>query len=281
MFIGNSEKVYMLDKAESNTATINGHPAWGSVYDIASQQTSLLDVSTNVFCASGMHLPNGSFLTFGGNGAVSTLGDLGSENNGYVGTYDDVIGDYDGRKAIRVLSPCTGDASTWDDSCQWFDNATQIAMQKDRWYSAAEPLADGTVAIIGGFVNGGYINRNYPNTDPAYEGGAAEPTYEFYPSLGDAEEMQFMIDTSGLNSYALTYLMASGNMLLQANVSTSKCLSSLFREYFWALAILLLLLLLLVVICAAFLFREYLFSSFRALVTDADLRCHTQCSGNR
>jgi hypothetical protein len=30
MFVGNDEKVYILDKAESNAAQIDGHPAWGS-----------------------------------------------------------------------------------------------------------------------------------------------------------------------------------------------------------------------------------------------------------
>lgn len=95
-------------------------------------------------------------------------------------------------------------------------------MQKRRWYSAAESLADGTIAIIGGFVNGGYINRNQPNTDPAYSGGAAEPTYEFYPSNGQAPQiMNFMVKTSGLNAYAHTFLLASGNLFLQANFSTS------------------------------------------------------------
>lgn len=93
-------------------------------------------------------------------------------------------------------------------------------MQKRRWYSAAEALGDGSVAIIGGFVNGGYVNRNFPNTDPTLEGGAAEPTYEFYPSKGTATEMTFMTTTSGLNSYAHSYLMPSGNMFLQANLST-------------------------------------------------------------
>ena len=54
--------------------------------------------------------------------------------------------------------------------------------------------------IIGGFVNGGYINRNLINTDPAFEGGAAEPTYEFFPSNNQEPKiMQFMITTSGLN----------------------------------------------------------------------------------
>jgi hypothetical protein len=53
-----------------------------------------------------------------------------------------------------VLNPCTGDPSSWPASCQWFDNATVLSMQKSRWYSTAEALADGSVVLIGGFVNG-------------------------------------------------------------------------------------------------------------------------------
>lgn len=223
MFVGNDEKVYILDKSEGNAAQINGHPAMGAVYDIATRKTTLMDVTTNVFCASGMHLPNGSFITLGGNGAIGPGGNIGSVTypGGGSGLFDDTYQDWDGTKAIRVLAPCTGDASGAE--CQWFDNSTQLAMQKSRWYSTAEPMADGTVAIIGGFVNGGYINRNYPNLDPAYEGGAAEPTFEFFPSNGKTPEvMQFIVDTSGLNAYPHTYNMPSGKMFLQANVSSSK-----------------------------------------------------------
>ncbi|EEB91162.1 hypothetical protein MPER_10521 [Moniliophthora perniciosa FA553] len=54
MFVGNDEKVYILDKAESNAAQINGHPAWGAVWDINTHQVNLMDVRTNVFCAGGM-----------------------------------------------------------------------------------------------------------------------------------------------------------------------------------------------------------------------------------
>jgi hypothetical protein len=182
-----------------------------------------MEVETNTFCASGMHLPNGSYVTFGGNGAVGPGGKIGSvTNSAGSGAFDATYQDYDGTKSIRILNPCT-DADDWTSpNCQWFDNASVLAMQKQRWYSAAEALADGTVVLIGGFVNGGYINRNTPNTDPEYEGGAAEPTYEFFPSNGvPAQVMQFMIQTSGLNSYAHTYLLASGKMLVQANISTS------------------------------------------------------------
>lgn len=37
MFLGNEEKVYILDKTEGNSAQINGHPAWGSVWYVPSR----------------------------------------------------------------------------------------------------------------------------------------------------------------------------------------------------------------------------------------------------
>ncbi|KAJ3930567.1 MAG: glyoxal oxidase N-terminus-domain-containing protein [Lentinula lateritia] len=223
LFVGNAQKVYVLDKAEGNAAQIDDHPAWGAVWDMETHTSFAMDVKTNVFCASGMHLPNGSYATFGGNGAITVGGNIGSNttDGGSAASYDMTYQDYDGRKAIRILNPCTNDDDFTSEECQWFDNPDVLSMQKERWYSAAEPLGDGTIVLIGGFVNGGYINRNYPNTDPTYEGGAAEPTYEFYPANGTtATIMQFMVKTSGLNSYAHTYLMPSGKMLVQANYST-------------------------------------------------------------
>ncbi|KDQ61511.1 glyoxal oxidase [Jaapia argillacea MUCL 33604] len=220
MFLGNEQKVYILDKTEGNAAQINGHPAGASVWDIASRTATVMEVESNPFCSSGMHLPNGSYATFGGNGAIGPGGNIGSVKNQYgSGEWDATYQDYDGTKSIRVLNPCEG-SDLSSPNCQWFDNASLLAMQKQRWYSAAEALGDGTVILIGGFVNGGYINRNTPNTDPATEGGAAEPTYEFYPSRGTPQTMQFMIATSGLNAYAHTYLMPSGKLFVQANIST-------------------------------------------------------------
>ncbi|KAF7338171.1 putative copper radical oxidase variant A [Mycena venus] len=213
MFVGNNEKVYILDKAEGNAAQINGHPAWGAVWDINTHETQVMDVATNVFCASGMHLPNGSFVTFGGNGAIGPGGNIGSVRNpsGASGAWDAVYQDFDGSKSIRVLNPCTSGDDFNSDQCKWFDDPATLSMQKQRWYSAAEMLGDGTIVIIGGFVNGGYINRNTPNNDPTFSGGAAEPTYEFFPSNGQpAQQMAFMTKTSGLNAYAHTYFDGLG-----------------------------------------------------------------------
>ncbi|CAL1710769.1 unnamed protein product [Somion occarium] len=220
LLLGNDEKVYILDKSEGNPAQINGHPAMGAVYDIATRKAQVMDVTSNVFCASGMHLPNGSFITLGGNGAIGPGGNIGSvqAEGGGSGLFDETYQDYDGTRAIRILNPCTGDAT--GPACEWFDDANVLAMQKHRWYSTAEPLGDGSIAIIGGFTNGGYVNRNYPNLDPAYEGGAAEPTFEFFPSRGEAQVMQFIVDTSGLNAYPHTYTLPSGKLFLQANISS-------------------------------------------------------------
>jgi hypothetical protein len=181
-----------------------------------------MEILSNPFCASGAALPNGSVITFGGNGAIGPGGNIGStRNSAGSGAYDATYGDYDGTKAIRVLNPCTSSQNLNSSGCQWFDNPQTLSMQKQRWYSTAETLPDGSVVMIGGFVNGGYVNRNFPNTDPTYEGGAAEPTFEFYPSKGPAKLMNFLTTTSGLNAYALTWVLNSGQIFVQANLSTS------------------------------------------------------------
>ncbi|CAE7135438.1 unnamed protein product [Rhizoctonia solani] len=135
MFLGNEQKVYILDKVEGNPSQINGHPAWGVEWDIASATATLMDVPTNSFCAAGMHFPNGSWATFGGNAAVGPGGNVGSMPNpgGLDALYDATYQDWDGRRAIRILNPCaSGSAGTAQ--CQWFDNTTFVGMQKARCY---------------------------------------------------------------------------------------------------------------------------------------------------
>ncbi|KAK2467918.1 hypothetical protein APHAL10511_000213 [Amanita phalloides] len=222
MFLGNEEKVYILDKAEGNNIQVASHPAWASVWDTATHQAQAMDVTTNTFCASGYHLPNGSYAAFGGNGAVGPGGNLGSQHNPGKASaiWDSVYQDFDGRKAIRILNPCRNSDDFASSKCRWYDDPSVLSMQQTRWYASAEALGDGTIVLIGGFVNGGYVNRNYPNVNPQTESGAAENTFEFFPSQGPAQPFNFLIQTSGLNAYAHSFLMASGKMFVQANVST-------------------------------------------------------------
>ena len=194
-----------------------------------------MDVRTNSFCSSGMHLPNGSYVTFGGNGAVGPGGVLGSQPNpgNYSAAWDATYQNFDGTKAMRILNPCTvSEIASSQSQCTWYDDPTELSMKTGRWYSAAEALGDGSVIIIGGFANGGYINRNTPNIDPENEGGAAIPTYEYFPSKPVTPPVfQFLVQTSGLNAYALTFLMPSGKLFVQANVSTSMYHCSISISY--------------------------------------------------
>ncbi|KAI0301551.1 glyoxal oxidase [Multifurca ochricompacta] len=208
MFVGSPNKVYIIDKVEGNAHQVNGHSLYASVWDIGSRTATPIDVQTNAFCAAGMHLPNSSFVVFGGNNAIGPGGDNSAP--GSTTAFDPTYQDYDGTRAIRVITPCDGDVNS--SPCSWYDSQNGLQMAKRRWYPAAEALP---------MERGGYINRNTPNTDPAYEGGAAEPTYEFFPPASQSPQvMNFMVKTSGLNSYALTYLMPSGKMFVQANYST-------------------------------------------------------------
>jgi hypothetical protein len=218
MFLGRSSKVYILDKVEGNAQKINGHSVYASVWDIESKTATPMDVQTNPFCAAGMHLPNGSFAVFGGNNAVGPGG--GNDAAGSTTAFDPVYQDNGGTKAIRVITPCDGDVSN-DADCSWYDSPNGLQMQSSRWYPAAEAFGNGSVLLVGGFSSGGFINRNFPNKDPLTSGGGSNPTYEVYPNNGVPERvMDFMGKTSGLNSYALTYLMSSGKFFVQANYST-------------------------------------------------------------
>ncbi|KAF7301375.1 hypothetical protein MIND_00702700 [Mycena indigotica] len=220
----------------SNAEQIKGHSAWGSTYNTATHEVTLMDVQTNTFCSSGMHLPNGSFAVFGGNHAVAVGG-----GNPDGANWDSLLQDFDGSKAIRILSPCSASDDINAGNCQWrvklYENINdpKMMMQAERWYSTAEALADGTIVMMGGFTGGGCecypvspslaqsrvpdILRNVPNRNP-HDG--ASLSYEFFPSNGQApQELKFLVDTSGLNSYPHAFLMASGKMFLQANLSTT------------------------------------------------------------
>ncbi|EJD42323.1 DUF1929-domain-containing protein [Auricularia subglabra TFB-10046 SS5] len=220
MFLGNDDKVYILDKSENNPASINGHPAWGVVWDIAEKKGEVIDVISNSFCAAGFHLPNSSWATFGGNKAVtpdtSITGVKDWDDAGPAPVYTDL----DGRKSIRLIKPCSGSVSSFGDDCQWYDDVSKLAMQRDRWYATAEALGDGSIMLIGGMIYGGYINRFRLHDDPVTQHRQAENTIEFFPSRGEPVRSDFLINAGGLNTYAHAFLVKSGKMLLQANIST-------------------------------------------------------------
>lgn len=63
MFLGTSSTVFILDKTENNamTVTTNGvtHPAWGTSYNLWSNEATPMEVTSNTFCAGGFSVGNG------------------------------------------------------------------------------------------------------------------------------------------------------------------------------------------------------------------------------
>ncbi|WFD36359.1 (methyl)glyoxal oxidase [Malassezia cuniculi] len=194
MFLGAEGKVYILDKAEYNHARVNGHPAYVVEYDYNSNNYRPMNVRSNTFCAGGMTLGDGRWLVTGGNKAVTRGGGDATPGSGPYHTYN-------GGRALRFLNPCT------DQSCQWVDEESN-QMNRERWYPTVEPLRDGSVAILGGMRDGGYVPSKNSN----------EASYEFYPPKGNGEAryMPILDRTVPLSLFPHTFLMSNNELFVQA-----------------------------------------------------------------
>ncbi|KAJ2915272.1 hypothetical protein MD484_g5153, partial [Candolleomyces efflorescens] len=75
----------------------------------------------------------------------------------------------------------------------------------------SETVEDGSIMIIGGCRNGGYVN------DP----GQDNPTYEYFPPTPAGQlNSPFLSRTIPVNLYPLVWLLPSGQILMQANWET-------------------------------------------------------------
>ncbi|KAG8908534.1 hypothetical protein FRB99_005894 [Tulasnella sp. 403] len=191
LFLGNDQKVYILDKTQNNAAQVAGHPAWATEYDLTTNQYRTMDVLTNTFCAGGNSLGDGRWLVVGGNQPVTYGG------NATVPGGPDPYKDQDGGLSIRWITPCT------DGAC----NYELGTMSTRRWYATVEPLPDGSAIIIGGNLYGGYVNNQ----------GNNNPTYEFFPSRGPVQNLTLLMTTLPANLYSLTWLTPGGKLFIQTN----------------------------------------------------------------
>lgn len=151
VFLGQSNKVYVIDKTENNPLRVNGHPAWATEYDLSTNTPRAMDIKTNSFCAGGnvlgtscapppAGLPadpgsgNGTWVNIGGN---QPIGPGGLNAASASAPYEDT----DGGKAVRTLDVCA------DASCDWTDNAANY-MTTRRWYPTLETVEDGSIIIV-------------------------------------------------------------------------------------------------------------------------------------
>ncbi|KAL8291595.1 hypothetical protein RQP46_001853 [Phenoliferia psychrophenolica] len=203
LFLGTETTVYIVDKTENNPATIGGHAAWATEYDLTTNTYRALDIETNSFCAGGNLMGNGTWLSVGGNNAITTMG-VSDSVAGVAegkGAYDD----YSGGRATRVITPCA------NLTCTWSEDIDGIPL--NRWYPTLETIEDGSVMIIGGELWGGFVNSVSQKQSVA--------TYEFWPTKGSPINSTFLEDTQPANLYPLTWLLPSGLIFMQANWQTT------------------------------------------------------------
>ena len=177
--------VFIVDKAQHNVLQVGGHSAWATAYDLRTNTIRPMDVATNTFCAAGVILGDGTILNAGGDAAEHVMDNV----NGTL---------IDGRRSIRLLDPCD------DGTCEWKDKA-DLHMNSQRWYPTLEVLEDGSSIIMGGSLEGSYVNP------------ADNPTYEYFPSRGADRNMSFLGRTYPLNLYPISWLLPDSRLFVQAD----------------------------------------------------------------
>jgi hypothetical protein len=188
----------IMDKVEHNPLTIDGHPAWGALYDLNTHAVTPLRVQSNSFCAGGTFLSNGTLVNVGGNPVVEDR------------TASADFGDVDGMQAVRVFEPCDApDAG----GCVLYENHAQIRLASPRWYNTVLRIADGSAMVLGGSRKGGWMNNATTNN----------PTLEYFPPKnihghnGLPVPSPFLSDTLNANLFPLAFALPDGRIFVAAN----------------------------------------------------------------
>ena len=186
----------IVDKVEHNPLEINGHPAWGALYNLRTHSVKPLSMRSNSFCAGGSFLGNGTMLNVGGNPVVE---DFASASD---------FGDVNGIQAVRLFHPCDSEDV---DGCDIFDDPSRIHLASPRWYATAVRISDGSVMIVGGSIKGGWINNATVNN----------PTIEYYPPRSNLDPMvvhsPFLASTLNSNLFPAAFSIPNGYVFVAAN----------------------------------------------------------------
>lgn len=188
----------IIDKVEHNPLTVDGHPAWGALYDLNSHALQPLHVRSNSFCAGGTFLSNGSLINVGGNPVVVDK----------TGAAD--FGDVNGLQAVRIFEPCNLENTK---TCDIYENPSRIRMASPRWYNTVLRTSDGSAMIIGGSTKGGWMNNATTNN----------PTIEFFPPKnihghnGLPIPLKFLSDTLNSNLFPIAFILPDERVFIAAN----------------------------------------------------------------
>ncbi|KAI1791060.1 glyoxal oxidase precursor [Ganoderma leucocontextum] len=185
--IVNPNLALFFDRASDDPLQINGHPAWGALFNLQTAEVTPLDVVTNSFCASGGFLSNGTMASIGGD-------QVGFPGNPIIKP---------GNQAIRLFAPC---ASPTGDGCTLFEDPNLILLEK-RWYPSATRIFDGSLIIVGGM----HVEAVFYNVDPAN-------SIEFFPRKEEtARPSPFLERSLPANLFPRLFALPDGKVFMIAN----------------------------------------------------------------
>lgn len=183
-------RVIFLDKVENYTELklADGQYAYSSEYNLDTNNATALSYKTNAFCSGGSFLPDGTWISVGGNGPLLDI--------------DPTV--TDGFDAIRYIKRSASDASL--NGQNWVENSNKL--NSKRWYASVQSLADGTQFVASGSLNGLDPTVN-ANNNPTYEILTAEGI-----SLGASIPMEILVKNQPYYMYPFMHLLRDGGLFV-------------------------------------------------------------------
>jgi len=179
----------LFDRPNTDPLTINGHSAWGALWNLETNTATALDVVSNSFCASGSFVSNGSMVSVGGQEFL----------------LPDPNPDIDGRMGIRIFEPCDNPSGV---GCTLFDDPANLHLAETRWYPTSIRIFDGSLMILGGIHEAAI----FYNIDPVNN-------FEFYPPKdnGIPRPSPFLERTVPVNLFPRAFALPDGKVFIVAN----------------------------------------------------------------
>ncbi|KAF9457741.1 copper radical oxidase [Collybia nuda] len=179
----------MFDRAQNDPLQINGHGAWGALWNFETNTATPLDIMSDSFCASGGILSNGTMVGVGGQFPENPTTEP----------------DTDGRMMIRLFNPCTDPSGA---SCKVIEDPRTLNLAEPRWYPSSLRIFDGSLMVVGGTHN----TTPFYNTDP-------ENSFEFVPKKdgGVPRPSPFLERSLPTNLFPRVFALPDGKIFMIAN----------------------------------------------------------------
>ncbi|TFK65670.1 glyoxal oxidase precursor [Pluteus cervinus] len=176
----------IFDRATNDPLLVDGHTAWGALWDFETNTASPLNLVTDTFCASGGLLSNGTMVSVGGNIPAISIAE-------------------DGRMGLRLFEPCASPSGV---GCTVVDDPATLHLETTRWYPSSLRIFDGSLMVVGGI----HEDTPFYNTDPVN-------SFEFFPSKdgGVPRPSDFLARTVPVNLFPRVFALPDGKVFMVAN----------------------------------------------------------------